>query len=218
MDASSQPSDKPRSKPSAKSPDQPSARERLKNAAITLIIERGFAGATLTPILNEAGLSKGALFHHFSGRDELMAAAYMQVLSDHMAHERVQARRLLAREITLEDLLTDMVAHAFSDSYIVTLELAVAVRTHPAILDAADGFKDWTEFREHFWSNLFDLPGHDADAAAAHWEMVNFTMRGIGVRHSFGTEKRAPRALARALITEYFRNATLRAEDDAKPL
>ena len=195
-----------------------SARERLKNAAISLILKRGFAGATLTPILNEAGLSKGALFHHFSSRDELMAHAYMQVLSDLMEQDKSLARRLVAGEITLDDMLTEMVGHYVSGGYTVTLELAVAVRTHPAILEAADGFQDWTRFREAYWSTLFDLPDYPAEAAAIHWEMLSFTLRGIGVRHSFGTEKRRPDELARALKMEYFRDARLRPAEGLRTL
>ncbi|QMU67971.1 ScbR family autoregulator-binding transcription factor [Streptacidiphilus sp. P02-A3a] len=50
------------------------SRRKLLMAAAEVFDERGFALATLTEIHNRAGLTKGALYFHFSSKEELAAA------------------------------------------------------------------------------------------------------------------------------------------------
>jgi AcrR family transcriptional regulator len=49
-------------------------REALVDAAARVFTERGYRDATVTAILREAGLSKGAFYWHFESKDELMLA------------------------------------------------------------------------------------------------------------------------------------------------
>lgn len=52
-----------------------SAREKLLNAAIKLVRTHGYAATSLEDLCNEAGVSKGAFFHHFKSKDDLGTAA-----------------------------------------------------------------------------------------------------------------------------------------------
>jgi TetR/AcrR family transcriptional regulator, transcriptional repressor for nem operon len=47
------------------------ARERILDAAQQLVMERGFSATTVDAILEVAGASKGAFFHHFSSKADL---------------------------------------------------------------------------------------------------------------------------------------------------
>jgi TetR/AcrR family transcriptional repressor of nem operon len=47
------------------------ARERILDAAQQLVMERGFSATTVDAILEAAGASKGAFFHHFSTKADL---------------------------------------------------------------------------------------------------------------------------------------------------
>ena len=58
-------------------------RVQLIRAATTLLHQIGFAGVTTTSIAKEAGLTTGALHHHFPTKFELMFTVF-----DHLA-ERV---------------------------------------------------------------------------------------------------------------------------------
>jgi TetR/AcrR family transcriptional repressor of nem operon len=49
----------------------PDARERILDAAQQLVMERGFSATTLDAILDVAGASKGAFFHHFTSKADL---------------------------------------------------------------------------------------------------------------------------------------------------
>lgn len=72
----------------ARGPGRPSegAREALLAAARELFMERDFAAVSTAEILNRAGVSRGALYHHFDGKREL----YREVWID-------SERRLLER-------------------------------------------------------------------------------------------------------------------------
>jgi AcrR family transcriptional regulator len=49
-------------------------RESILDAAAFVFDERGFAGASLSEILDKAGVTKGALYFHFASKEELAQA------------------------------------------------------------------------------------------------------------------------------------------------
>lgn len=49
-------------------------RRRIVQAARELVVEHGYAGVNISQVQVRAGVSRGGLYHHFSGRQELMAA------------------------------------------------------------------------------------------------------------------------------------------------
>ncbi|QBI53217.1 TetR/AcrR family transcriptional regulator [Streptomonospora litoralis] len=57
-------------------------RAQIVSAAIGTVAEAGYAGASLSRIAQRAGISKGVISYHFSGKDELMERAVEQVYSD----------------------------------------------------------------------------------------------------------------------------------------
>jgi len=56
------------------SSDDLTARARIRDAAIDLFTERGFAGATIRDIAIKAGVSSGLLRHHFGSKEGLRDA------------------------------------------------------------------------------------------------------------------------------------------------
>jgi AcrR family transcriptional regulator len=57
-------------------------RQRLVAIARRLFTEHGYAGTSTTMVLTEAGLARGALYHHFSDKRELLRAAFEAVEND----------------------------------------------------------------------------------------------------------------------------------------
>jgi AcrR family transcriptional regulator len=54
-------------------------RRALLDAARTLFGERGYAATSLDEVVQAAKVTKGALYHHYRGKQELFAAVYEQV-------------------------------------------------------------------------------------------------------------------------------------------
>jgi AcrR family transcriptional regulator len=55
------------------------ARQKLVDAAIKLLAERGYTGTTLEAIGREAGLSRGLVTHHFGNKDACIIAAVNEI-------------------------------------------------------------------------------------------------------------------------------------------
>lgn len=54
---------------------KPTAREKLLDATIRLVRERGFASTSVDDLCAAAGVTKGAFFHHFDSKEALGVAA-----------------------------------------------------------------------------------------------------------------------------------------------
>jgi AcrR family transcriptional regulator len=54
-------------------------RDTLVAVATRLFAERGFDGTSIEAILDEAGVSRGSLYHHFASKEALFEAAFMAV-------------------------------------------------------------------------------------------------------------------------------------------
>ena len=67
-------------------------RARLLEAAARVYAARGFAGATLDDVAEEAGLTKGAVYGHFGSKDNLLVA----LMEEYVARE-------IAEQVALSD-------------------------------------------------------------------------------------------------------------------
>jgi AcrR family transcriptional regulator len=54
----------------------------LVSVARDLFTERGYAGTSVEDIIQRAGVARGALYHHFTGKEALFRAVYDAVLAD----------------------------------------------------------------------------------------------------------------------------------------
>ncbi|MFT4075821.1 MAG: TetR/AcrR family transcriptional regulator [Asticcacaulis sp.] len=61
--------------------DSGRTREHLVNAAFEEVYQSGFRGSDLNTILAKAGVTKGALYHHFSGKEALGHAVIEGVIA-----------------------------------------------------------------------------------------------------------------------------------------
>lgn len=103
-------------------------RERILNAVIALITEGGFGAASSSQIARRAGVTWGAVQHHFGSKEQILVA----ILD--MSHERFG--ELMERDILFRGSLADrtdqfvdgMWEHYQSDLYLAALEIMLAMR------------------------------------------------------------------------------------------
>ena len=55
-------------------------RQRILDAAYAVLVRSGYGGASVDDIIAEADVSKGALYHHFTGKEQIFQA----ILLDHI--------------------------------------------------------------------------------------------------------------------------------------
>lgn len=101
-------------------------RQRLLDATIDCLVEHGFAGTTTQRVQERAGVSRGALLHHFASKADLLAAATHHVAELRLAHIRAETEGgAQSREKGLALLRTAMSGPYF----LAGLELWLAART-----------------------------------------------------------------------------------------
>lgn len=62
----------------SKRPRARNARPKIERAALKLFVSEGVDAATTREIADEAGVSEGALYRHYKGKDELALALFME--------------------------------------------------------------------------------------------------------------------------------------------
>ncbi|HWM03006.1 MAG TPA: TetR/AcrR family transcriptional regulator [Actinophytocola sp.] len=121
--------------------DTESTRQALVDSALDLFTKRGYAGTSLDTIVKRARVTKGALYHHFSGKQALFEAVF----------DRVERRALeqLAAVVDGDGTAWDR-AMAGVKAYVrVCLEPAyqrIVIHEAPVVM----GWERWREAEEQF--------------------------------------------------------------------
>lgn len=98
---------------------------RVLNATLTCIAERGYAAVSLQDIATEAGVSRGAITHHYARKSELTAAAI-----DHFFSHRFERFLQEAEEhksMSLSERM-DLIDRDTEEYLSVGLEILVALK------------------------------------------------------------------------------------------
>ncbi len=161
---------------SKKRRDPEATRQRLVDAARSLILQRGFSAAGVDRICAAAGVTKGAFFHHFSSKEALGHAALASWAAFGMAlYAEAKAgplRHPLDHLHAFFDIMAGFVDQAPGPVTcvvgIMSQELALA---NPELRDACSQYLgDWTDFArqllEEAKTGLRPVADFDADDVA----------------------------------------------------
>jgi AcrR family transcriptional regulator len=58
------------------------SKDKIQRAALSLVANDGFAGATTARIAAEAGVAEGSIYRHFKSKDALMLAIYRRIKAE----------------------------------------------------------------------------------------------------------------------------------------
>jgi AcrR family transcriptional regulator len=118
-----------RSTPRTQEERSTETRERLLDATIECLLERGYAGTSTPVVCERTGLSRGALLHHFPTRHSLVIEALRRLVSL-MGEETLQhAARSLDQSDPLERMFDVIWANFSQPLFHAALELWMASRT-----------------------------------------------------------------------------------------
>lgn len=116
-------------------------RQALVDATLELVVEKGPQGFTITEAARRAGVSPGAPYRHFRGREEIIEEAARQgfeMFADLMEHayRKGQPSPLAGFEATGRAYLA--FARKFPGHYITMFESGVSLTANPELKRAAD--------------------------------------------------------------------------------
>jgi AcrR family transcriptional regulator len=164
----------------------------LKNAAREQLVSKGISGTSVQPILDRAGVSRGALFHHFPTKNHLIAAAFDDLMQNAATRLSVLGNELRLSLIDLEAFVAGVRATFCSDLFIGSMEVALNNRIEPGMNDLIqDSVARWWSQLRSFWTETFELPGRSPAEADQHWVMAANLLRG----HAFTTIYRSSEAI-----------------------
>jgi AcrR family transcriptional regulator len=125
---------------------QPQAtRAALVAAARKLFAERGYAGVGTEEIVHQAGVTRGALYHHFSDKQDLMRA----VLHD-LSRELAEASAAAALKETDQWRQILAAVHAFLDACTDPAIQRIMMTDAPSVL----GWDEWREIDTQYGLGL----------------------------------------------------------------
>lgn len=87
-------------------------RERILEAAVEVFARRGFHGARVADIAEQAGIAYGLVYHHFRNKDDLLAAIFNERWGRHVDY----LRELVEEDSSFRDKLTRLV-HFWIETY-----------------------------------------------------------------------------------------------------
>ncbi len=164
-------------------------RTRLLDATVECLIERGYAGTTTSAVQERAGVSRGALMHHYSSKADLMVAAVRHLAHQRGENLRNQAARLPADRDRVSQAI-DLLWETFTGPlFTATLELWAAARTDRELWPAV---YDWERSLRHDLTAVMEeVFGAEVAARPPFSEAVEMTlqfMRGAALTSILRTD------------------------------
>ena len=136
--------------PDDRSPEDLTARARIRDAALVQFAERGVAGATIKGIAEQAGVSPGLVQHHFGTKENLRQVCDDAVID---VFRRRTTRGAVSGEITKPEFIADL--YDASPPLLRYLARA-AVDGGPAAAAVLDELASGAEeFLTHTWPERF---------------------------------------------------------------
>ncbi|MHA3020874.1 TetR/AcrR family transcriptional regulator [Mycobacterium sp. BMJ-28] len=165
------------------------SRSVILDAAVDLLVERGYCGTTTIAVQERAGVTRGRLLHHFPSRDAMLVAAAKRLADQRI----VEMERWFDRAEDLKPAGTERVDHAvtqlwstFQQPYFwAAMELWSAARTDAALRDElASSERRLGRAITHVIATMFG-PVHSSHPAFDEVRDLLFSsMRGVALTYS----------------------------------
>ena len=131
-------------------------RERVLTAAISCIYEVGLQNTSTVDVTKRAGISRGAMLHHYPSKEDLLCAAYESLLTQEAGKLRDAAGGYTNRDLTLEEFIDHLWSRFSVRSFSITLDYIAAARTNAGLMKRVrQARKQYDEALEEIWEQFF---------------------------------------------------------------
>jgi AcrR family transcriptional regulator len=164
-------------------------RQRLLEATLQCLVERGWSGTSTTLVSQRAGVSRGAQLHHFPTKADLVIAAVEHIATVRREELADAAAALPQGERRTREVLELLGEHFTADVFAAALELWVAARTDPQLLAAVEPLERLTGRETHRLTvQMLDVD----EARPGARELVQATLdliRGLGLANTISDDQ-----------------------------
>lgn len=161
---------------------------RLVEATIRCLVKYGYSRTTTPKVADEAGLSRGAMLHHFEGGRQLMQATIVE-----LHHKQLRAFRRAAetKEHNVHTLVRAYWSQLLRPNFVAFQELAIAARTDKELLTILEPIR--IEFRERWYElaiQLFPEWQRDLDKFNLALALTQNLLEGLAInRMTYGVDE-----------------------------
>ncbi|MCB1748269.1 MAG: TetR/AcrR family transcriptional regulator [Gammaproteobacteria bacterium] len=172
---------------------------RIVDAFIECLDRHGYAAASIGRVLDCAGVSRGAMQHHFPAKADLVVAVAERLMQTSLEVVAVSARR---RERVVADELAAMWTRLVDTrAYRALLEILNAMRTDAALRARVQPtLAHWNEAFERRALVLYRPAGGDPAEVRELLVLVRCALRGLVIQASIAPDAALTRAVVRRLI------------------
>ncbi|MBF22482.1 MAG: TetR family transcriptional regulator [Pusillimonas sp.] len=158
------------------------AKEKLLKATIDVLMRRGYSGLTTKEVATSAGLSNGALVHHYASKAELVIAATAAVYDECIERGQRVARTPEAIKNPIEGFMTDCLSVYFDWPYLAAIEIIVAARTDPQLMERIiPVMQNYRATTNTLWLKVFREAGYTPNQAKTILNLTLNMVRGLAV-------------------------------------
>jgi len=162
------------------------AKEKICMAVTQCLAEIGYAETSINQVVSQAGVSKGALQHHFPTKEDLMTATAEQLLDNATFYSHNKAKDSKGKRSTALNFLEAWEKVVNTNEFRALLEILIQVRTDKALRERlSPGLQQW-----HQQSLVRALDAYQAvDGSDEDVEMLitlnSCMMRGLVIQEQY---------------------------------
>lgn len=172
-------------KPSLQDQRSQAMRAKICRAAIDCLDRLGYAETTFAKVQAKAGVSRGAITHHFPTKQALVAATAMQLLSN--AQGPVERSDITTRVLPVYDLImTSWTRIVNSSGGRAIVEILVACRTDAELYQLLeDSLLDWDQSNLALIAQSYTSASGDREDTELLWSIARNFLRGLLLHEKF---------------------------------
>nr|WP_306265464.1 TetR/AcrR family transcriptional regulator [Pararhizobium sp. IMCC3301] len=158
-------------------------REKVLEATIACIYEQGLQNTSTVDITKRAGISRGAMLHHYPSKQELLYAAYETLLTREAEKLRVAAADYSNGKITVDSFIDQLWGRFSIESFSITLDYFSAARTDDNLkTKVQQARKHYDDALGEIWHQFFSDSGLSEAELSNLLKLTISLFRGMGLQ------------------------------------
>jgi AcrR family transcriptional regulator len=160
-------------------------KQKLLDAAIKVMNERGYFGFTMSEAALQAGVTRGAQSHHFKSKDAFVLSAIENLYAKILM--RTRQRALEQRNIAnmLDPIVNDAKDFFTSPEFITVFDVLIAMSKSSLNRAVADISVQYRTPVENIWADYLIARGVSEELAHQSVWFVFSLVRGLAIRTAF---------------------------------
>jgi AcrR family transcriptional regulator len=166
----------------------------ILEAAMKVLLQRGYANFTTAEVAASAGVSRGAQMNYFRTRQDLILATGRYTLARSREDALAFAKASTSSRHTLEGFLKNAERFFLGQHYTAMMEVTLAARTDPKIeRELGTLLTQYRRMLNSIWVNAFVQAGYDRKRAENLVRLTNHLYRGMALTAVWARDKKEDR-------------------------